>query len=185
MNITMKNHEDISSQEVTDAILWMVSFFSVKGRNILFNILLIACLPFVLVFFSCVMIYFNKKLIKALEYWKSTPIETEEQYNVLMKMRNSTINAKARKRLLKKPSEIPFYFRPLFKIMITNTNIMAETHDVLSEKLFLMPKGVTDEQIKEAAILNKGIEDLFGDDEDEYDYAKDFALEQMKFTERK
>ena len=185
MDITIKNHEDVSSQGATDAILGIIDLCSVKSRSFLINILFIICMPFILIFFLCIMAYVNKKLRENLKDWKVASIKSEENYDFLLKMRNQTVKAKERMGLLKDLSMVPFYLRPLLKTIVTNINIMAEVHDVLSEKLFLLPKGVTDEQIKEAAILNKDIEDLFGDDEDEYDYAKDFALEQTKITERK
>lgn len=185
MNIISTNQKNIPSQGATDAILGIIDLYSIKSKNILIQIAFFLCMPFIILFFVCVIIYINRKMRAGIAELKTSPIKTEDEYNQLSKLREATAKAKQQKEIIKDLSHVPFYIRPFLKPAVVNVNIMADVHDILNEKLFILPKGVSPKQIEEAAKLNKGIEDLFDNDEEEYDYAKDFALGNIKFIERK
>lgn len=77
------------------------------------------------------------------------------------------------------PSYVRFFFIPHTK----QVKLVEELRIILAEKLYLRPKGVSDEELRKISASNKNLEGYF-DEEDEFDYSKALALGKIEFIER-
>lgn len=155
-------------------------------RNIItiaVGLILVLALPFLLLAFligiAIPTILLNQTMKKGLIILKKTEIKTEEDY---MDFKKSYLIWDKLSKNAVTVNDLPYFIQFMFKSYVTHINIIKEIRTELAEKLYILPKGLSEEQMTEAANLNKGIE-VFCDD-DEYDYAKGLALGEIEFIER-
>lgn len=162
-----------------------------SSKNFLLDIIAIVlfAIVYVIVFIPVGIIsrIFAKKLEKTfleiLEYAKNSKLETDEDYDNLKRLYNTT------KKFKNVPdiAEIPFYIRIFIGGLVPVANILLEAREVLAKRLYPNPEGVTEVQLKEIAAHLKATgfyernADIFEDDDDTYDRA--FALGKIKFLD--
>ncbi len=185
MDFILTERTTTSSLGVFDTVKGITNLYMGIGKGIVdiitALILLLIIFPPLLLGLNILILFLNITFKKELALLKETKITTEEEYDSLKELYKKLLQSSDKETDI---SDLPPFIQFFFKPYITHKSLVKALRKELAEKLYLLPKGLTEEQIAEAAKLNKGLEDFFSDDDDEYDYAKALALGEIKFIER-
>lgn len=151
-----------------------------KITNISSLLLRIILAPIIVPIFLIISYTLRSKAVDLSNRIKDVQINSEEEYDLLLKLYSTLLRIDSDQVI--DPSEVYFPMKLLTNQLNAILRLVSEAKTALGEKLYILPKGVTSEQIAESAKLNKGIEGLF-DDEEDYLYSKALALGQLEFQE--
>lgn len=177
MDFVLTKQTTTRSLGVFETVRGITKLYMGIGKGIATFLILVLILPL----FSLIILRLNQTLKKELALVKKAKITTEEDYDSLKEVYLALLNVSENKTDI---SNLPRFIQFILKPYVTLEHLVTLFRIELREKLHLLPKGLTEEQIAEAAKLNKGLEDWFEDEEDEYDYSKALTLGEIEFLER-
>jgi hypothetical protein len=181
MDFVLTKQTATRSLGVLETVKGITKLYMGIGKGIAMFLILVLILPLFLLGFSLIILLLNRTLKKELALLKEAKITTEEEYDSLKEVYRALLNVSKNKTDI---SNLPRFIQFILRPYVTLEHLVKLFRTELGEKLHLLPKGLTEEQIAEAAKLNKGLEHWFEDEEDEYDYSKALTLGEIEFLER-
>lgn len=157
------------------------------GGGLLAIILGVLIYPFIVVLLYFLLNRALKMQQKSLTDLETFEFGTAEEYDKLLEIYYAVKDkSKEAEQLIYKYNSmkkgVPFLLKLLIDPAVRLISLDVEVINKIAEILCLRPKGVTAEQIQEAASLNEGLEHMFDDNDEDYiEYAKEIALEHLEY----